>query len=362
MAHLFDSLKIKDKTLRNRVAVSPMCQYSSDDGMMNDWHLVHLGARAVGGAGLVIAEATSVSPEGRISLGDAGIWSDAHVEPMRRVTSFIKSHGAVAGIQIAHAGRKASAQRPWEGDAHLKANEGAWPIIGPSAMAFGGNLGTVPQAMSESDIGRVRENFVAAAKRSLEAGYEWLELHFAHGYLAQSFYSPLANHRTDKYGGSLENRSRFLKETLSAVRQVWPERFPLTIRLGVVDYVDGGVTVEESITVIREFKQLGMDLIDVSLGFNSPDSSKVPWGPGFMLPVAAQIRKETGALVGVGWMLKDAEQANQAVLQGQADVIFLAHSMLDDPQWAYHAAKKLGIKDPAMILPVQYSNWLKRRP
>lgn len=361
MTSLFSPLKIKDVTLRNRVAVSPMCQYSSVDGFMNDWHLVHLGARAIGGAGLVIAEATAVAPEGRISTADAGIWKDEHIPALQRVTAFVSSHGAVPGIQIAHAGRKASAQRPWDGDAHLKPSEGAWEIIGPSAVAFGGNLTVVPRAMIQIDIDRVRGAFVAGAKRALAAGFQWLELHFAHGYLAQSFYSPLANQRTDAYGGSFENRTRFLRETFSAVRQVWPERFPLTVRLGVSDFVVGGATVEESVMLIREFKKDGMDLIDVSLGFNTPDVSVVPWGPGFMLPIAARIRKETGAAVGAGWLIQEPELADRALREEMADVIFLAHGMLDDPHWTYHAAKKLGVPLPAGILPKQYSNWLKKR-
>ena len=221
-SHLFQPLTVKSVTLRNRIGVSPMCQYSSEDGVATDWHLVHLGSRAVGGAALVIAEATAVSPEGRISPGDAGIWAEKHIEPIARINRFIKQHGAVPGIQIAHAGRKASAARPWEGGAHLADNQGGWPTVAPSALPFGGNLNKIPHAMTEVDIAKVQNDFVIAAKRSVAAGAEWLELHFAHGYLAHEFLSPLSNQRTDRYGGSFENRIRFAVETTRAVRAVWP--------------------------------------------------------------------------------------------------------------------------------------------
>jgi 2,4-dienoyl-CoA reductase-like NADH-dependent reductase (Old Yellow Enzyme family) len=360
MSSLFQELKLKDVKLRNRIAVSPMCQYSADDGHPNDWHLVHLGSRAVGGAGLVTVEATAVSPEGRISLGDTGIWSDDHIASYARITRFLKQHGAVAAIQIGHAGRKASANRPWEGDDHLTPQAGAWPTIAPSPVAFGANLPVTPREMTVADIERIKQAFVAGAKRAVAAGFEMLELHFAHGYLAHEFYSPLANQRTDQYGGTFENRIRFLVETFTAVREVWPERLPLAARLSVTDWLDGGVTLAESVELVRRLKGLGLDLLDVSQGFITPDISKIPWGPAFMVPVTSQVRRETGMPVAVGWMISDPQQADEAIRDGHADVVMLAREMLRDPQWPFHAAQRLGVEKPQQVLPVQYAHWLKR--
>jgi 2,4-dienoyl-CoA reductase-like NADH-dependent reductase (Old Yellow Enzyme family) len=360
MASLFDVFQLKDVVLRNRIAVSPMCQYSSADGYPTDWHLVHLGSRAVGGAGLVIVEATAVTPEGRISPGDSGIWSDGHIESFSRISRFVKEHGAVPGIQLAHAGRKASANLPWEGDNHLKQEEGAWEILGPSAVPFGANLPVTPRAMTTEDIARVQKAFVDGARRALAAGFEWLELHFAHGYLAHSFYSPISNRRTDNYGGSFDNRIRFLVETFSSVRKVWPERFPLTARLSVTDWIEGGVTVEESVELVRRLKGLGLDLIDVSQGFNTPDISKIPWGPGFVIPISNRIRREVGIPTAVGWMITEPKQADDAVREGQTDLVMLARAMLRDAYWPFHAAQALGIEVPQRVLPVQYAHWLKR--
>lgn len=361
MASLFQQYQLKDITLRNRVAVSPMCQYSSDDGYPSDWHLVHLGSRAVGGAGLVVVEATAVSPEGRISPADSGIYHDGHVEPFARIAKFLKEHGAVAGIQIAHAGRKASAAKPWEGDSHLANDAGGWETIAPSAVAFGGNLPKVPREMTIADIQRVKQDFVTAAKRSLAAGFEWLELHFAHGYLAHEFYSPLSNQRTDQYGGSFENRIRFLVETFEAVRKIWPERLPLTARLSVTDWTDGGVTVEESIELLRRLKQAGLDLVDVSQGFVIPDISRIPWAPGFMIPITGRIRKEAGIATAAGWMITDAQQAESAIRDGHADIVMLAREMLRDPYWPYHAAVQLKDQKAADMLPVQYARSVRAR-
>jgi 2,4-dienoyl-CoA reductase-like NADH-dependent reductase (Old Yellow Enzyme family) len=360
MSGLFDPFRLKDVTLRNRVAVSPMCQYSSEDGFPNDWHFVHLGSRAVGGAGLVIVEATAVSPEGRISPADSGIYLDAHVEPFAKISRFLKAHGAAPGIQIAHAGRKASARRPWEGDNHIETGDGGWETIAPSAIAFGGSLPKVPRAMSLQDIERVKRDFVAAAKRALAAGFEWLELHFAHGYLAHEFYSPLANQRTDQFGGSFENRIRFMFETLNAVREVWPERWPLTARLSVTDWVEGGVTIEESIETARRFKAAGLDLLDVSQGFVTPDISHIPWAPGFMIPLAGRIRREAGIATAAGWMITDPHQADGAIRDEHADVVLLAREMLRDPYWPYHAAVKLGVADAWQMLPAQYARAVRR--
>ncbi len=360
MASLFQEFRLKDVVMRNRIAVSPMCQYSSDDGFPNEWHVVHLGSRAVGGAGLVMVEATAVSPEGRISPSDSGIYLDGHVQPFARIARFLKDHGAVPGIQIAHAGRKASANKPWEGDNHIDNDQGGWTTIAPSAIPFGGNLPKVAQEMSLQDIRRIQDAFVAAAKRCLAAGFEWLELHFAHGYLAHEFYSPLSNHRTDEYGGSFENRIRFLLETLACVRKVWPERFPLTARLSVTDWIEGGVTVEESVELVKRMKSVGLDLIDVSQGFITPDISMIPWGPGFMIPIASRIKKESGIPTAVGWMITDPQQAEEAIGDNHADLVLLAREMLRDPYWPYHAAIKLGVEKAAEILPVQYARAVER--
>lgn len=360
MVSLFNSFRLKDVTTRNRIGMAPMCQYSADDGVLNDWHLVHLGSRAVGGAGLVFVEATAVSPEGRISAADSGIWGDKHLEPLTKISRFLKSQGAVPGIQIAHAGRKASAQKPWEGDSHIPTAHGGWDTIAPTAEAFGANLPKVPREMTTEDIVQVRQAFVDAAKRSLDAGFEWLELHFAHGYLAHEFYSPLSNKRTDQYGGSFDNRVRFLLETLAAVRAVWPERFPLTARLSVTDFVEGGVTVEESIELARLFKAAGLDLLDVSMGFVVPDISGIPWGPGFMIPAAGRIRREAGIPTAAGWMISEPQMAEDAVREGNADLVLLGRELLRDPYWPYHAAVALGLPDAASILPAQYARAVAR--
>ena len=360
MASLFREFRLKDVVLKNRIGVAPMCQYSSDNGFPNDWHFVHLGSRAIGGAGLVIVEATAVSPEGRISPADSGIYLDDHVEPFARICRFLKEHGAVPGIQIAHAGRKASAHRPWEGDNHIATGDGGWDTIAPSAIPFGGNLPKVPHEMTLADIERIQQAFVAAAKRSLAAGFEWLELHFAHGYLAHEFYSPLANRRTDQYGGSFDNRIRFLRETFDAVRKVWPERFPLTVRLSVTDWNAEGVTVDESVELTRRLKSAGLDLLDVSQGFVTPDISQIPWGPGFMIPTAGRIRREAEIPTAVGWMITDPQQAEDAVHGEHADLVLLARELLRDPYWPYHAAAKLGVENASDVLPVQYARAVRR--
>ena len=360
MTSLFSPFTLKSVTLKNRIVVAPMCQYSADDGRISDWHLVHLGSHAIGGAGLIIAEATAVAPEGRITPGCTGIWSDALGAQWEPVVKFLKSQGSVPGIQIAHAGRKASANRPWEGDDHMKPDDPrAWQPIGPSADAFGGNLPRIPHAMSKDEIHRVTRDFAAGAKRARAAGFEWLELHFAHGYLAQSFFSPLANKRTDEYGGSFDNRARFILETFAAVREAWPANLPLTAKLGISDFKDGSQTVEESIELVRRLKALGLDLVDVSIGFNIPDVSGVPWGPGFMVPFAERFKKEAGIAVGVGWFISDAKQADAIIQEDKADLVMLAHAMLDDPQWPYHAAKALGIENAKWTLPAPYAHWIR---
>jgi len=352
MSHLFAPLTIKSVTLRNRIGVSPMCMYSSEDGVANDWHLVHLGARAAGGAGLIIAEATAVSPEGRITPGDAGIWADKHVEPLARINRFVKQHGAVPGIQIAHAGRKASAARPWDGGAHLADDAGGWTVLGPSAVAFGGSLPKIPHELSLAEIARLQHDFATAAQRALAAGYEWLELHAAHGYLNHQFLSPLSNRRTDNYGGSFENRIRFLLETTRAVRTVWPENLPLTVRISAMDWVAGGWDIEQSVELSRRLKTEGVDLIDVSTGGNVPDA-KIPVATGFQVPFAERIRREADiATAAVGFITTPA-QADEIVRAGRADLVLLAREMLRDPNWPLHAARALGQKD-AIRPPRQY--------
>ena len=361
MTSLFQEFRLKDVVLRNRIAVSPMCQYSSDNGFPNDWHLVHLGSRAVGGDGLVMVEATAVTPEGRISPADSGIYLDDHVKPFARISRFLKEHGAVPGIQLAHAGRKASVTKPWEGGNHIDSDRGGWDIIAPSAIPFGGKLPKVPQEMTMQEIAGVQGAFVAAAKRALAAGFEWLELHYAHGYLAHEFYSPLANKRTDNYGGHFENRIRFLLETFAAVRKVWPERFPLTVRLSVTDWIEGGVTVDESVELVRRLKAGGLDLLDVSHGSITPDISHVPWGPGFMIPAASRIRREAGIPTAVGWQITEPQQAEDAIRDQHTDLVMLAREMLRDPYWPYHAALTLGDEKATSILPIQYARAAQRR-
>ncbi len=363
MADLFSEFELKSARLKNRIAVSPMCQYSAVDGVANDWHLVNLGSRAVGGAGLVIAEATAVSPEGRITPGDTGLWNDVQAEAFRPSVRFIEQHGAVPGIQLAHAGRKASARRPWEGDDHMPADHPqAWQPIAPSANAFGANLPREPRPMTRDDITRVRESFVSAAVRAKEAGFKWLVLHFAHGYLGQSFFSPLANRRTDEYGGSFENRARFLLETLASVREVWPENLPLTARLGVIDYVEGEQPLEESIELVRRMKALGLDLVDLSLGFNTPDVSGVPWGkPAFLAPIGERVRREVGIPVAASWNINDPRIADELIRNERLDLVMLAKALLADPYWPYHASQALLRPLPEQLLPPQYAHWLKAR-
>ncbi len=361
MASLFQEFRLKDVVLRNRIAVSPMCQYSSENGFPTDWHFVHLGSRAIGGAGLVIVEATAVSPEGRISPADSGIYLDEHVAPFSRIAGFLKQHGSVPGIQLAHAGRKGSASKPWEGNKHLPSEDGGWEVIAPSAVPFGGNLSKTPREMSVSQIAQIQQAFIAAAQRALAAGFEWLELHYAHGYLAHEFYSPLANFRTDNYGGSFDHRIRFLMETFTAVRNVWPERFPLTVRLSVTDWIEGGVTVDDSIELVRRLKDAGLDLLDVSHGSVTPDISQIPWGPGFMVPASSRIRNEVSIPTAVGWQITEPEQAEAIIRDQHADVVLLAREMLRDPYWPYHAALQLGEDKAANLLPIQYARAVKKR-
>jgi 2,4-dienoyl-CoA reductase-like NADH-dependent reductase (Old Yellow Enzyme family) len=352
MAHLFDPLTLRGVTLRNRIGVSPMCMYSSQNGLANDWHLTHLGARAAGGAGLVISEAAAVEARGRISPFDLGIWEDQHIEPLMRITRFIKDQGSVPGIQIAHAGRKASVQRPWEGGKPILPDEPGgqgWQVVGPSPAAFADEYQT-PHELSLDEIRVVQANFSEAAQRALAAGFEWLEIHGAHGYLIHSFYSPLSNHRSDLYGGSFDNRIRFALETARSVRAVWPERLPLTMRLSCTDWVTGGWALEESVELARQLKEVGVDLIDCSSGGNSP-RVQIPTGPGYQVPLAETIRRQAGIFTAAVGLITTPLQADEIVRNGQADLVLLAREMLRNPHWPLHAA--LALKEPAPV-PPQY--------
>ena len=339
--HLFSPLALRGVTMRNRIAVSPMCEYSSVDGFANDWHLVHLGSRAVGGAALVLTEATAVTSDGRISPADLGIWRDEHIEMLARCTRFISSQGAIAGIQLAHAGRKASSEVPWKGSRALSPSEGGWrPIHAPSAIAFREG-DPLPNALDAGGISAVIDAFIAGARRALDAGFEVIELHAAHGYLIHEFLSPLSNTRTDAYGGSFENRTRLLRETVTAIRGVWPEHLPLLVRISATDWLEGGWTIEESVEVSRQLMPLGVDLIDCSSGGIAP-GARIPIGPAYQTPFAERIRRETRMPTGAVGLITEARQADEIIRSGRADIVLLAREMLRDPYFPLHAAKELG--------------------
>ncbi|MCC2545616.1 NADH:flavin oxidoreductase/NADH oxidase [Hymenobacter sp. BT175] len=341
MPSLFTPLQLRGITLKNRIAVSPMCMYSSQDGFANDWHLVHLGARAVGGAGLIITEATAVAPEGRITPDDLGIWQDEHIPGLRRITEFLNAQGAVPGIQLAHAGRKASHASPWKSGALLSAAEGGWPTVAPSALPFSAE-DSVPEALSAAGIEKVIADFRAAAVRALEAGFQVIELHAAHGYLLHEFLSPLSNQRTDAYGGSFENRVRLLLEIVEVTRQVWPADFPLLVRISASDWTEGGWTGTDSVALARLLRNRGVDLIDCSTGGNVP-VAKIPVGLGYQVPFAEQVKKEAGILTGAVGIIVSAPQAEEIIASGQADLVLLAREMLRDPNFPLHAAQALGV-------------------
>ncbi|MFV3386732.1 NADH:flavin oxidoreductase/NADH oxidase [Pseudomonas sp. NY15364] len=361
MSALFSPFTLKDVTLRNRIAIPPMCQYSAVDGLTNEWHWDHYAALARGGASLVIVEATAVSPEGRITPACTGLWSDQQTEGMARIAASIKRYGAVPGIQIAHAGRKASANRPWDGDDHIADTDPrGWQTLAPSALAFGHHLPKVPKAMTLDDIERVKGDFVAAAVRARDAGFQWLELHFAHGYLAQSFFSAHSNQRNDQYGGDFSGRARFLLETLAAVRQVWPENLPLTARFGVIEY-DGRdeQTLAESIDLVRLMRQGGLDLLNVSVNFTIAETS-IPWGPAFLAPIAERVRREAELPVASSWGI-DTPQLGEAVIAGeQMDLVMVGRRLLGNPHWPLQAAQALEIERPTWVLPAPYAHWLER--
>ena len=349
MSQLFTALKIGDVSFRNRIFVSPMCQYSAHDGMPNDWHLVHLGSRAVGGAGMVMVEATAVRPEGRISLGDTGIWSDTHAEAFARITRFIQAQGAVPAIQLAHAGRKASTDLPWHGGQPLATAAGGWIPLAPSAIPFADNF-PPPYELSATELDELVAAFVAAAQRALEAGFQCIELHLAHGYLLHEFLSPLANQRDDDYGGSLENRMRLPMRVASAVRELWPANLPLLVRISATDWVDGGWDLDQSMELCRCLKDIGVDLIDCSSGGMVPNAV-IPAGPGFQTAFAERIRQEVGIATAAVGLITAPEQAEHILRTGQADAVFLARELLRDPYWPLHAAKVLRTD---VIWPVQY--------
>lgn len=341
MAHLFDALKLCDVQLRNRIVVSPMCQYSCADGMANDWHLVHLGTRAVGGAALVFTEATAVAPEGRISPQDMGLWDDRHIEPLARVVRFLHEQGSLAGMQLAHAGRKASTRRPWEGQGLLPESEGGWRrVVAPSAVPFSETYPR-PQALTGAEIREVVEAFAAAARRAAEAGFDVVEIHSAHGYLLHEFLSPLANRRDDQYGGSFENRTRIVRELVAAVRKVWPESRPLFLRISSTDWVPGGWDVEQSVELARQVRALGVDLMDCSSAGIVP-GAKIPLGPGYQTAFAERIRREAGIATGTVGLITEPIQADHIIRTGQADLVLLARELLRDPYWPLRAARELG--------------------
>ena len=350
MPNLFEPFTLRDVTFLNRIVVSPMCQYSSEEGFASDWHLVHLGSRAVGGAGLVFTEATAVLPEGRISPQDLGIWSDRHIEPLRRITRFILEQGSLPGVQLAHAGRKASTYRPWEGRGVVPESAGGWRnVVAPSPLPFAEG-DAIPTALTEEGIKAVVKGFVDAARRALEAGFFVVEIHAAHGYLLHEFLSPFSNQRQDQYGGSFENRTRLLREVVASIRGVWPDRLPLFVRISATDWAPGGWDLDQSIALAGQLKPLGVDLFDCSSGGNLPDA-KIPVGRGYQVPFAERIRRESGMPTGAVGLITSPMQADRIIREGQADLVFLARELLRDPYWPLHAARELG---HVVSWPVQY--------
>jgi 2,4-dienoyl-CoA reductase-like NADH-dependent reductase (Old Yellow Enzyme family) len=354
---LFTPLTIRGVELRNRVVMSPMCQYCAHEGMASDWHLVNVGSRAVGGVALAFVEATAVARDGRITPGDMGIWSDEHVEPLARIARFVHSQGAVAGIQLAHAGRKASCDLPWKGGARLKTpEEGGWTVVAPSAIPF--NEGDpAPVALDRAGIDGIVAAFEAAADRALAAGFRVIEIHSAHGYLLHEFLSPLSNHRDDEYGGSLENRMRLVLRVAERLRRRIPDELPLFVRISATDWVDGGWDVEQSVVLACRLKELCVDLIDCSSGALTP-KARIPVGKGFQVPFARQIRDQTGIMTGAVGMITEPEYANEIITGGDADLVFLARELLRRPYWALKAAQDMEVEPP---WPIQYGYAVKRR-
>jgi 2,4-dienoyl-CoA reductase-like NADH-dependent reductase (Old Yellow Enzyme family) len=349
MASLFAPLPLRSVTLANRIGIPPMCQYSAIDGVAADWHFVHYGSRAVGGAALMIVEATGVVPEGRISPGDLGLWHDGQVEPLSRIVRFAEAQGCVAAIQLAHAGRKGSIGLGWQPQRSLTADAGGWTTVAPSAVSFGEGY-AVPQALDEAGIAKVIGAFAAAARRARAAGFKVVEVHAAHGYLLHQFLSPLANHRTDSWGGSFENRSRLVREVVKAVQAEWPNDLPLLVRLSATDWVEGGWNADETVALCRELGPLGVDLVDVSTAGLLP-TAVIPAGPGFQTEFAERIRKEAGVPTAAVGLITSPAQADHIVRSGQADLVLLGREMLRDPYWPLHAARELG---QPLAWPAQY--------
>jgi 2,4-dienoyl-CoA reductase-like NADH-dependent reductase (Old Yellow Enzyme family) len=353
---LLSPLALRGLTLHNRIAMSPMCQYSSEDGLANDWHLVHLGSRAAGGAALVMVEATAVTAEGRISPGDMGIWGDAHVEPLARIARFAKSQGAAAGIQLAHAGRKASHDVPWCGGATLAAGQGGWPVVGPSPIPFD-PADPPPRVLDTAGIRAIVDAFDAAARRALAGGFQLVEIHAAHGYLLHEFLSPISNQRTDSYGGSLDNRLRLLLEVCERVRRTLPAEMPLFVRISTTDWVEGGWDIDQSVALSQRLRDLGVDLIDVSSGGMTP-RAQIPVGKGYQVPFARRIRAEARILTGAVGLITEVRQANEIITGGDADLVFLGRELLREPYWAHKAYHELNAEP---IWPTPYGYAVKRR-
>jgi 2,4-dienoyl-CoA reductase-like NADH-dependent reductase (Old Yellow Enzyme family) len=349
VSHLFDSISLRSITLRNRIGVSPMCQYSAQDGLANAWHMAHLGARAVGGAGLIISEAAAVQAEGRITPFDLGIYRDEHVDALKPITRFLTEQGAVPGIQLAHAGRKANTARPWEGGQPLPNPGNSWYIVGPSAIPFKPGY-PVPHALTGEEIAEVVDAFAQAAQRAVAAGFRFVEIHAAHGYLLHNFYSPLANTRTDAYGGSFDNRVRLLLKVTQAVRRVLPDGLPLAVRLSCTDWTDGGWTIEDTVELARRLGAAGADLIDCSSGGNIA-TAQVPAGPGYQVPFARRVREEAGVASAAVGLITTPQQAEQIVAEGDADIVLLGRELLRNPYWPLHAA--LALEQP-VAPPPQY--------
>lgn len=354
---LLSPLTIRGVTFRNRMVMSPMCQYSAEDGMANDWHLVHLGSRAAGGIALVIVEATAVTRDGRISPGDLGIWSDAHAEPLARIARFIHSQGAIAGIQLAHAGRKASSDVPWKGGETLKPEQGGWNVVAPSPIPFEEGDPT-PLELDEAGINSVVQAFEDAARRALKAGFKVLEIHSAHGYLLHEFLSPLSNRRQDQYGGSLENRMRLVLRVAERLRRLMPNEFPLFVRISATDWAEGGWDIEQSVELAKRLKEVGVDLIDVSSGALTP-TARIPVAKGYQVPFARRIREEADIRTGAVGLITDPEYANQIITGGDANMVFLGRELLREPYWAIKAMHAL---EEEPLWPIQYGYAVKRRP
>lgn len=364
MSSLFSPFTLKDVTLRNRIAMSPMTMYRSVDGRMTDFHVMLMGSRAAGGFGLVFPEQIAITPDGRTSTSCAGIYDDTQLEGLSRIAGIIKEMGAVPAIQLGHTGRRGSENKPWEGKIQLPSDDpGGWQVRGPSAIPYGGKYTYPVHELGLDEIKGISEAYADAARRALDCGFEWLEMHFAHGYLGASFFSPLANQRTDQYGGNLENRLRFHREAMDSVRAVWPERLPLTVRLGSDDFNEDGIQFDDAIWAISALKEHGLDFADISLGMNTDAMRDVPFDDvGFMVERAARVRREVDIPVGVSWNLGIPSEANRVIAQELIDVVFLGRPALANPHWPFWAARELGHEDPLALMPEDWSWWLRRRP